>query len=85
MFVPDWRACWEVMECERGEDCPARKYPGVRCWELAAELSRHPCVPNICSDCIVYLLLKEKACFSEEELQVLARRKVLCTCFLPRL
>lgn len=82
MFVLNGWACWEVMECSRGNSCPARKFPARKCWEIVGELGCHPCAPDVCSDCIVYVLQNEKDLFSEEDLRALAQRKVTCTCFL---
>ena len=85
MFIPRVRACWEVMECRRGDDCPARKYPARKCWEIARINDCHYRASDICRDCIVYLLQNEIQLFSEEELCSLAKRRVSCTCFLSRL
>lgn len=86
MIQPHIRACWEVMECDRGDDCPARIHPARMCWEIARDYDCRCCAAHIfCHDCIVYLLGNEKQQFSEEELSALAGRRVVCTCLLAGL
>jgi hypothetical protein len=34
------QACWEVMKCERAEDCPAYPKQGFACWNVEGTLCR---------------------------------------------
>ena len=48
--------CWEIMQCENSDDCPAKKNPQKPCWEIASESGSDKHALNICSDCIVHIV-----------------------------
>ena len=45
--------CWEIMQCENPDVCPAKKNPGMPCWEIAYAADDYRKANNICRDCIV--------------------------------
>ncbi len=70
--------CWEIVQCERSEGCPARENPDRSCWEIAAELEDYRSAFHICKDCLVYLVKKEDSSFSEEEIDKILSSKKEC-------
>ncbi len=47
--------CWEIIDCEDRENCPAYKDPWKKCWELREELRTDlQCMGN-CNRCPKYL------------------------------
>jgi hypothetical protein len=73
----DW-PCWEIMQCEGTEDCPARKSPNQNCWEIASEMDDYRKAFNICKDCVVYMLKVENTVLSEQEMQTIMKQKSDC-------
>lgn len=73
----DW-PCWEIMQCEGTDDCPARKHPNQDCWEIASEMDDYRKAFNICKDCVVYMLKVENNVLSEQEMQNIMKRKGDC-------
>jgi hypothetical protein len=54
------RHCWEIMQCQGTESCPARLQPDKACWEIARELDDYRSVCKICQDCLVFVLKNGK-------------------------
>ena len=73
----DW-PCWEIMQCEGTDDCPARKHPNQDCWEIASEMDDYRKAFNICKDCVVYMLKVENTVLSEQEMLNIFKHKGDC-------
>ena len=73
----DW-PCWEIMQCEGTDDCPARKHPNQDCWEIASEMDDYRKAFNICKDCVVYMLKVENTVLSEQEMLNIIKHKGDC-------
>jgi len=70
--------CWEIMQCENSDDCPAKKNPAKPCWEIAHDSGDYRSVNNICRDCIVQVLKTGKAVLSKHEIHKIIEKKVSC-------
>ena len=70
--------CWEIMQCENSDDCPAKMNPGKACWEIARESDDYRKANNICRDCIVYVLKVGSEALSEQEIHKIMEKKVSC-------
>ncbi|MFC1843378.1 hypothetical protein ACFLZ5_01135 [Thermodesulfobacteriota bacterium] len=70
--------CWEIMQCQGTENCPARKRPAENCWEIAREIDDYRKAFNICKDCVVYLLKSKNTVLSEREMQTIIKHKSEC-------
>ena len=53
--------CWEIMQCENSDECPARIIPAKQCWEIASDSDDYRKANNICRDCIVYVLKTDES------------------------
>ena len=73
----DWR-CWEVMNCDTSQKCPAKTHPDTPCWEIAREKSDYRYILQICVDCIVHILNGENATLSKNELQSIKVHRANC-------
>lgn len=71
-------SCWEIMECEGSDDCPARKHPDMNCWEIVSEMDDYRKAFNICKDCIVYILKGDNTVLSKQEMQTILQQKREC-------
>jgi hypothetical protein len=70
--------CWEIMQCENPDDCPAKKNPGKPCWEIATESDDYRKANNICRDCIVHVLKVGKSALSKQEIKNIMEKKISC-------
>lgn len=70
--------CWEIMQCQGTEDCPARKRPMENCWEIAREIDDYRKAFNVCKDCVVYLLKSKDSILSKREIQTIMKHKSDC-------
>ena len=77
----DW-PCWEIMNCDAAENCPAKTRPETPCWEIAREKSDYRYMLQICVDCIVRVLKGENSALSKKERQSIMVHKA--NCFLAR-
>lgn len=73
----DW-PCWEIMQCQGTDDCPARRRPAENCWEIALEIDDYRKAFNVCKDCVVYLLKSKSSTLSEREMQTIMKHKSEC-------
>lgn len=71
-------SCWEIMQCENSDDCPAKSDPTKQCWEIANDSDDYRTANNICRDCIVYVLKAEESSLSQQEIDSILARKVRC-------
>lgn len=55
------------MQCRDVENCSARKYPDIPCWELAEKPKNSHCAMNICYDCLVYVVKTDNSILSDQE------------------
>ena len=67
--------CWEIMQCENPDACPAKKNPEKPCWEIANEADDYRKANNICSDCIVYVLKTGNSVLSRQEINKVMNKK----------
>ena len=68
--------CWEIMQCENPDACPAKKNPEKSCWEIANEADDYRKANNICSDCIVYVLKAGHSVLSRQEINKVMNKKI---------
>ena len=73
----DW-PCWEIMNCETPEKCPARNRPETPCWEIAREMSDYRYILQSCTDCIVHMLKGDNTVLSRHEIQSIMISKANC-------
>ena len=70
--------CWEIMNCTETEDCPARLFADIPCWEVARVLGTNRAALDVCTDCIVYIIKAKEPILTEEELDaIVAYRDVM--------
>ncbi len=60
--------CWEIIQCENPDGCPARRSPQKPCWEIAGESCTDKHALNICRDCIVRVMKEGSPLLSNEEI-----------------
>ena len=70
--------CWEIMQCDNPDDCPAKNNPGKACWEIASELDDYRKANNICRDCIVYVLKVSNSILTNQEIENIIEKKTSC-------
>ena len=71
--------CWEIMQCDKSEKCPAKKKPETPCWEIFKEIDDdYRNFFNICRDCIVYVLNAENSALSYQEVKSIIEAKENC-------
>jgi hypothetical protein len=71
--------CWEIMQCDKSKNCPARQNPEKPCWEIASEDDYdYRNFFNICRDCIVRMLKVENSVLSNLEIQKIVDSKTKC-------
>ena len=70
--------CWEIMQCQGTEDCPARKRPEENCWEIAREIDDYRKAFNVCKDCVVYLLKNKNTVLNDREMHAIMKHKSEC-------
>jgi hypothetical protein len=66
------------MGCDGTEECPARKNIDIPCWEFVKEIDDYRRIFDICIDCIVYIIKKEKCTLSEVEIKNIMKKKNIC-------
>ena len=70
--------CWEIMQCSGSENCPARLFPDVPCWEIAEILGASQSVLDVCQDCLVYIIKANKPVITKDELdEIIEYREVM--------
>lgn len=65
--------CWEIMNCNESQRCPARENTSKLCFEIIEEFDSYSF--NICRDCLVYIAKQENSKFSTEELLSIMAQK----------
>lgn len=70
----DWY-CWEIMQCENPDDCPAKLSPQKPCWEIARESGNDRHALNICWDCIVRMIKEGSSLLSNEEIMKIIKTR----------
>ncbi len=70
--------CWEIMNCEEHEDCPAKEHPEMPCWELADQVGDYRNFCRICQDCIAYILKNDPGVLTESEKDAILERRAAC-------
>jgi hypothetical protein len=71
--------CWEIMQCDKSKNCPARQNPEKPCWEIASEKDDdYRNVFNICRDCIVHVLKSDTSVLSNLEIKNIVNAKTNC-------
>jgi len=68
-------SCWEIMNCQGPDDCPARLHPDKNCWELIQEMEDYRAEFNICRDCLVYVVKTGALLLSDQEMHEIAQEK----------
>lgn len=75
--------CWEIMNCNGSENCPAKQNTQHSCWELVRELGDYRAEFDICPDCIVYVVKNTDIVLSAHEINQI-RLKGNGSCLLAR-
>ena len=70
--------CWEIMQCENSDGCPAKRKPAKHCWEIASDSDDFRKANNICRDCIVYVLKAGDSILSQQEIETILAQKQRC-------
>ena len=71
--------CWEIMQCDKSENCPARKNPEKPCWEIAREMDDdYRNFFNICYDCIVHVIKAGNSVLTNLEVESIMEAKTNC-------
>ena len=71
--------CWEIMGCDKSENCPARRKSAKPCWEIAAEIDDdYRKYFNICRDCIVHVLNTNSSVLSDRQIKKIVEAKTNC-------
>ena len=72
--------CWEIMQCDKAKECPARMNTEKPCWEIACEQEDdYRNFFNICRDCIVHVLMADDCILSNQEIKNIVAAKMRCT------
>jgi hypothetical protein len=70
------------MQCDKSENCPAKKNPEMPCWEIVREINDdYRNFFNICRDCIVHVLKAENSVLSNQEIETIVEAKINCKIF----
>jgi hypothetical protein len=67
--------CWEIMQCENPNGCPARMNPEKPCWEIANKSDDYRRANNICIDCIVHVLKADNHVLSKQDIKKAMKKK----------
>lgn len=51
--------CWEIIECKDTENCRARLFPDVPCWEIDQLNSGNRGYHDVCRECKVFIINEE--------------------------
>ena len=71
--------CWEIMQCRKSKNCPAKDTPQKNCWEIAREMyDDYRSYFNICRDCIVYVIKTSNPVLSNREIGEIIKSKTKC-------
>lgn len=70
--------CWEIMRCSSSENCPARLFPDVPCWEIAKIIGASQATLDVCQDCLVYIIKANEPILTNDELdEIIEYREVM--------
>jgi len=69
--------CWEIIQCDDKDSCPARSNEKKHCWEVMGEHNSFQCHYGLCDECIVYLSKSKDSLFSSKELNEVIRKREL--------
>lgn len=61
--------CWEIMRCSGSENCPARLFVDIPCWEIARIIGANLTAQDVCRDCVVYIVKANGPVLTESELE----------------
>jgi hypothetical protein len=68
--------CWEIIQCDKSNNCPAKNTPEKPCWEIAREIDGdYRNFFNICRDCLVHVLKAENSVLSYQEAKSIVEAK----------
>lgn len=70
--------CWEIMQCQGTENCPARARPDTPCWEIAQTLGRPEDAKDVCMDCLVYVVKASNPGLSPKEIEDIMEHRNIC-------
>lgn len=65
MSIQQELQCWEIIQCNRKEQCLSGADQTKPCWERVKEDAA--CSFHICIDCLVYVAKQKNSLLSEEE------------------
>jgi hypothetical protein len=70
------------MQCDKSENCPAKKNPETPCWEIFQAIDGdYRNFFNICGDCIVHVLKADNPVLSNQEAESIVEAKLNCKVF----
>ena len=61
--------CWEIMQCSESDNCPARLFADIPCWEIARIIGSAQSATDVCRDCLVYIVKANAPILTENELE----------------
>lgn len=68
--------CWEIMQCDKSNNCPVKNNSEKPCWEIAREIDDdYRNFFNICRDCIVHVLKAENSVLTNQEAKSIVEAK----------
>ena len=72
------QSCWEIIQCNEEDTCPARSNVKKQCWEVMGEHNSFQCHYGICDECIVYLSKSnDSSSCSKKMNEVLQKREAI--------
>ncbi|MDW7772286.1 MAG: hypothetical protein SCH71_05275 [Desulfobulbaceae bacterium] len=60
--------CWEVIKCEESENCLARRYSDIPCWEIDRKYNSSQAVLDVCKECKVFILHENRSLLMDNQL-----------------
>jgi hypothetical protein len=63
--------CWEIMQCDKSNNCPVKNNSEKPCWEIDDYRNFF----NICRDCIVHVLKAENSVLTNQEAKSIVEAK----------
>lgn len=74
MSIKNQLECWEIIQCNRKDQCLFAGDKKMACWERVKE--DDACSFHICIDCLVYVAKQKNSLLNEEEFSaILMHRK----------
>jgi hypothetical protein len=73
MFMRSELSCWEMIQCNKKDNCPRCSEEKKSCWELVKE--DNACSFHVCIDCLVYLATRKNPFFSKNKVSSILKQR----------